>query len=93
MYGEHPNGGTIEVDSRNVNFLEDEFPNDGEIKQDLQLYELQLDNALSLSEEENLNPHQVTENSIPIENSIQVFKRDTENLSVLENQSERHVRF
>jgi len=32
MYGEHPNGGTIEVDSRNVNFLEDEFPNDGEIK-------------------------------------------------------------
>jgi len=26
MYGEHPNGVMIEVDSYNVDFLEDEFP-------------------------------------------------------------------
>ena len=26
MYKEHPNGGIKEVDSRNVDFLEDEFP-------------------------------------------------------------------
>ena len=32
MYGEHPNGGMTEVDSRNVEFLEDEFPSIGEIK-------------------------------------------------------------
>ena len=32
MYGEHPNGGMIEIESRNVDFLEDEFPRIGEIK-------------------------------------------------------------
>jgi len=32
MLGEHPNGGMIEVDSHNINFLEDEFPSIGEIK-------------------------------------------------------------
>ena len=34
MYGEHPNGGMKEVDSRNVDFLEDEFPSIGEVKKD-----------------------------------------------------------
>jgi len=43
MYGEHPNGGMTEVDLRNVNFPEDEFPSIGEIKTDLALYELPLD--------------------------------------------------
>jgi len=62
MLGEHPNGGMMEVDSRNIDFLEDEFPSIGEIKQDLQLYELQLDTELSLGEGENVIPQQVTEN-------------------------------
>ena len=35
MYGKHPNGGMTETESRNVNFLEDEFPSIGEIKKDL----------------------------------------------------------
>ena len=42
-YGEHPNGGMIEIDSRNVDFLEKEFPSIDEIKTDLVLYELPLD--------------------------------------------------
>ena len=54
MYGEHLDGGMIEVDSRNVDFLEDEFPRVSEIKKDLVLYELQLDNQLSLGEGENI---------------------------------------
>ena len=40
MYGEYPNGGIMEIDSRNVDFLEHEFSIVGEIK-DLTLYELQ----------------------------------------------------
>jgi len=32
MYGEHPDGGMKKVDSRNVDFLEDEFPSIGEVK-------------------------------------------------------------
>jgi len=32
MYGEHPNGGMMKIDFRNVNFLQDEFPSIGEIK-------------------------------------------------------------
>jgi len=37
----------MEVDSHSVDFLEDEFPNIGEIKTDLALYELPLDDSLS----------------------------------------------
>jgi len=43
IYGEHPNGGMTKVDSRNVDFLKDEFLSIGEIKTDLALYELPLD--------------------------------------------------
>jgi len=58
MYGEHPNGGMKEVDSKNVDFLEDAFPSIGEVKQDSQLYEFQQD--LSLNEGENLYTNYVT---------------------------------
>jgi len=40
MYGQHPNGGITEIDSHNVNFLEDEFSSNSKIKKDLELYEL-----------------------------------------------------
>ena len=43
MYREHPNGGMTKIKSHNVEFLEDEFSNIGEIKKDLELYELQQD--------------------------------------------------
>ena len=43
-YGENPNSGTVKVDSRNVDFLEDKFLTISEIKKDLQLYQLQQDN-------------------------------------------------
>jgi len=32
MFGEHPNGEMVKIDSRNVDFLEDEFPSIGELK-------------------------------------------------------------
>lgn len=41
MYGEHPDGGMTEIESRDVNFLEEDFPTIGEVKGDLKLYELQ----------------------------------------------------
>jgi len=62
MYGEHPNGGMTEVDSRNVDFLEDEFPSISEIKNDLASYELPLDDQLSLGEED-FSTHRTTEDS------------------------------
>jgi len=73
MYGEHRNGGLTEVDSRNVEFLEDEFPSIGEIKQDMTLYELPPNDRLSLSEGEDLNTLCVTEDSTP-----PLFGRDDE---------------
>ena len=63
MYGEHANGDMTEVDSHNVEFLKDEFPSIGEIKQDIALYELLLDDQLFLSKGEDLNTHRVTEDS------------------------------
>jgi len=60
MDGEHPNGGMKEVDSRNIDFLEDEFPSIGEVKKDLQ-FELQQD--LSLDVREDLYTNYVTEDS------------------------------
>jgi len=66
MYKEHPNSGMIEIEFRNVNFLEDEFPSISEIKKDLELYELQQAVQPSLGKEEDLNSRQVTENGEPV---------------------------
>jgi len=43
MYKKHPNGGMTKIESCNVNFVEDEFLSIGEIKKDLEFYELQKD--------------------------------------------------
>jgi len=40
MYEKHPNGGMTEIDSPNVDFLEDELPTIGEVKMDVELFEL-----------------------------------------------------
>ena len=50
MYGKHPNGGMTEIDSRNVDFLEDEFPTIGEVNKDVELFELQQNIQLSFGE-------------------------------------------
>lgn len=36
MFSEHPNGGTIEIESKQVNFTENEFRSIGDMKQDLE---------------------------------------------------------
>ena len=41
MHGEHLNGGMMEIDSYNVEFLDEEFLNTCEIKKDIKLHELQ----------------------------------------------------
>ncbi|KAL0322195.1 UNVERIFIED_CONTAM: Copia protein [Sesamum calycinum] len=41
MYGEYPNKGMTEIESRDVDFLEEDFPNIIEVKWNLELYELQ----------------------------------------------------
>ena len=66
MYGEHPNGGMTEIDSRNVDFLEDEFSTIGEVKKDVELFELQPDIQPSFGEGENLDSNQVTEDGMPL---------------------------
>ena len=40
MYGEHPDGGMTEIESRDVEFLEKDFPSTSNTKEDLELYEL-----------------------------------------------------
>ena len=61
-YKEHLNGGTTDDDSLNVEFIKNEFPSIGEIKKDVELYELQQDLQTSLDEGKDLNSHQVNEN-------------------------------
>ena len=65
MYGKHTNGGMTEIDSYNVDFLEDEFPTIGEVRKDVKLFELQQDIQPSFSEGENLDSNQVTEDGMP----------------------------
>jgi hypothetical protein len=43
MYGEHPNGGMTKIESRDIDFIETNFPNIGEANRDLDLYELEED--------------------------------------------------
>ena len=65
MYGKHPNGGMTEIDSRNVDFLKNEFPTIGEVKKHVQLLELQQNTQPSFNEGENLDSNQVTEDGMP----------------------------
>uniref|UniRef100_A0A2N9FM86 Integrase catalytic domain-containing protein n=1 Tax=Fagus sylvatica TaxID=28930 RepID=A0A2N9FM86_FAGSY len=43
MYGEHPNGGMTEIESRDIDFIETDFPSIGDANKDLDLYELEED--------------------------------------------------
>ncbi|KAL0413193.1 UNVERIFIED_CONTAM: hypothetical protein Sradi_1521000 [Sesamum radiatum] len=40
MYGEHPDKGMTEIESCDVDFLEDDFPSISEVKGNLELYKL-----------------------------------------------------
>jgi hypothetical protein len=41
MYGEHPNGGMTEIESRDIDFIETDFPSIGDANRDLNLYKLE----------------------------------------------------
>uniref|UniRef100_A0A2N9HSX5 Reverse transcriptase Ty1/copia-type domain-containing protein n=1 Tax=Fagus sylvatica TaxID=28930 RepID=A0A2N9HSX5_FAGSY len=43
LYGEHPNGGMTEIESRDIDFIETDFPSIGNANRDLDLYELEED--------------------------------------------------
>jgi hypothetical protein len=43
MYGEHPNGGMTEIESRDIDFIETDFPSIGDANRDLDLCELEED--------------------------------------------------
>ncbi|KAL0404450.1 UNVERIFIED_CONTAM: hypothetical protein Sradi_2085800 [Sesamum radiatum] len=49
MYGEHPDKGMTEIESRDVDFLEEDFPSISEVKENLELYELRHLKAAHLS--------------------------------------------
>jgi len=65
IYEKHPNGSITEIDSRNVDFLENVFLSIGEIRKDLELYELQQDLQASFGKGEDLNSRQATEDCKP----------------------------
>jgi hypothetical protein len=61
MYGEHPNGGMTEIESRDIDFIETDFPSIGNANKDLDLYELEEDDGTlpSSSKGGGLVPHPV----------------------------------
>ncbi|KAK2985898.1 hypothetical protein RJ640_001829 [Escallonia rubra] len=61
MYDEHLNGGRTEIESRDVNFIESDFPRNGDASKNLDLYELEEVEATlpSPSESGELVPHPV----------------------------------
>ena len=61
MYGEHPNGGMAEIESRDIDFIETDFPSIGDANRDLDFYELEEDEVTlqSLSEGGGLVPRPV----------------------------------
>ena len=52
MFGEHPDGGKTEVDSRDVDFIENDFPSIGDVNESLDLYELEELSSVPLSTSE-----------------------------------------
>ena len=49
MFGEHLDGGKTEVDSRNIDFIENDFPSIGDVNGSLDLYELEELSGVPLS--------------------------------------------
>ena len=49
MFGEHLDGGKTEVDSRDVDFIENDFPNIGDVNESFDLYELEEVSGVPLS--------------------------------------------
>ena len=49
MFSEHPDGGKTEVDYRDVGFIENDFPSIGNVKESLNLYELEELSGVPLS--------------------------------------------
>ena len=52
MFGEHPDGGKTEVDSRDVDFIENDFHSIGYVNESLDLYELEEMSGVPLSSRE-----------------------------------------
>uniref|UniRef100_A0A2N9I383 Reverse transcriptase Ty1/copia-type domain-containing protein n=1 Tax=Fagus sylvatica TaxID=28930 RepID=A0A2N9I383_FAGSY len=52
MYGEHPNGGMTELELRDIDFIETDFPSIGDANRDLDLYELEEDEGMLPSSSE-----------------------------------------
>ena len=52
MFGEHPDGGKIEVDSHDVDFIENDFPSIGDVNESLDLFELEELSGIPLSSSE-----------------------------------------
>ena len=52
MFGEHPDEGKIEVDSHDVDFIENDFPSIGDVNESLDLYELEELSGVPLSSSE-----------------------------------------
>ena len=52
MFGERPDGGKAEVDSHNVDFIENDFPSIGDVNESLDLYELEELSSVPLSSSE-----------------------------------------
>ena len=49
LFGEHPDGGKTEVDSCDVDFIENDFPSIGVVNESLDLYELEELSTVPLS--------------------------------------------
>ena len=52
MFGEHPDGGKTEVDSRDADFIENDFPSIGHVNESLDLYDLEELSGVPLSSSE-----------------------------------------
>jgi len=88
MFGEHANGGMIEVDPDNVEFPEEKFQSVGETKKDLCLNKLRQDNQLSLGEGENMNNYPITKHNFLrtiVASDRNIVEKDTKTLSALDN--------
>ena len=52
MFGEHPDGGKTEVDSHDVDFIENDFPSIRDVNESLDLYDLEELSSIPLSSSE-----------------------------------------
>ncbi|PON87593.1 hypothetical protein TorRG33x02_165860, partial [Trema orientale] len=70
MLGEQPDGIVTEIESQDVDFLEEEFPKRGDVDENLELYAIEEPNEGALNSTSEIKSDSIPSGSVPVSGSL-----------------------